>query len=60
MDSFSTFDIDSVVVYQVFVFWHLFPPVHCCLCCFSFIAFGKVNTYTCRLVVYIMYDDGLR
>ena len=26
MDVFSTFDIDSVVVYYVFIFWHLVPP----------------------------------
>jgi hypothetical protein len=25
MDAFNIFDIGSVVVYQVFIFWHLFP-----------------------------------
>ena len=40
MDALSTNHIDSVVVYQVFIFWHLVPPpVHCCLCCFSVVAF---------------------
>jgi hypothetical protein len=39
MDAFNIFDIGSVIVYQVFIFWHLVPPKHCCLCCFSFVAF---------------------
>ena len=35
----ALFDIDSVVVYQVYIFWHLVLPMHCCLCCFSFVVF---------------------
>jgi hypothetical protein len=55
MNAFSTFDIDSVVVYEVLIFRHLVPPMHCCLFCCAFVAFRGEET-TQKPQFYRYYD----